>query len=123
MEKKYVPYIVSHADLNIAHNTPSPLFRFGVSFNKLFDYFAAGKPVLWDFSSKYNPAELYKAGLGSKTSDPQVVAATVERFSIAGAAEYTKYCENAQEAANHYNFAALTRQLLEILKNDEKREG
>ena len=43
VEKKYVPYIVSRADVNIAHNTASPLFRFGISFNKLFEYLAAGK--------------------------------------------------------------------------------
>ena len=48
VEKKYVPYIVSNADLNFAHNTPSPLFRFGISFNKVFDYLAAGKPILCD---------------------------------------------------------------------------
>ena len=48
VEKKYVRYITSCADLNIAHNTPSSLFRFGISFNKLFDYLAAGNaaPIL-----------------------------------------------------------------------------
>ena len=49
VEKKYIPYITSQADLNIAHNTPTELFRFGISFNKIFDYMAAGKPTLSTF--------------------------------------------------------------------------
>ncbi len=64
-----MPSIVSRADVNMAHNTPSPLFRFGISFNKMFDYLAAGKPVLSDFPCPYNPAVTYGAGLDVQHPD------------------------------------------------------
>ena len=67
VEKKYIPYIVSCANLNIAHYFNSPILKYGISFNKLFDYFAAGKPVLCDFVSSYNPAVMMKAGVDIKT--------------------------------------------------------
>lgn len=115
VEKKYVPSIVSRADLNIAHNTPSPLFRFGISFNKLFDYFAAGKPVLSDFPCPYNPA--VRTGAGVQVSDPvpPKIVAAVERFADMPREEYQQYCRNAAAAAEEYSFENLTNKLLEII--------
>ena len=80
VEKKYIPYIVSKADLNIAHNTPSEIFRFGISFNKLFDYFAAGKPVLCDFPCPYNPAIDNSAGIEVLDPTPDNIAKGIENY-------------------------------------------
>ncbi|MBR2132477.1 MAG: glycosyltransferase family 4 protein [Oscillospiraceae bacterium] len=62
VEKKYIPYIVSRADLNLMHGEGTPLLRFGISPNKLFDYFAAGQPILTSFACKYNPAVQWGVG-------------------------------------------------------------
>ncbi len=115
VEKKYIPYIVSQANLNIAHNTPSPLFRFGISFNKLFDYLAAGKPVLSDFPSAHNPAVVYGAGVD--VTDPTVknIANAVENFAIMDYPQYSKYCENALSTAKEYDFKNLTQKLWDII--------
>ena len=45
VEKKYVAYITQKADLNLIHNNPSEIFKYGISFNKLFDYLASGQPT------------------------------------------------------------------------------
>ncbi len=116
VEKKYVPYIVSRADLNLAHNTPSELFRFGISFNKLFDYFAAGKPVLSDFPCPYNPAVRMEAG--TQVEDPTAanIAEEVERYASLSPEETARFAENARKAAEEYSFRNLTQKLLDILK-------
>lgn len=116
VEKCYVPYIVSRADLNFAHNTPSPLFRFGISFNKLFDYFAAGKPILVDFPCSYNPAVKMGAAREVVAATPENVAKEIVWFSCANTGEIQKYQENAIRAAEEYNFAKLTEKLLEVIK-------
>lgn len=115
VEKKYVPYITSCADLNIAHNTPSSLFRFGISFNKLFDYLAAGKPILSDFPCPYNPAVLYGASLCVDEPAAQSIAQTVMQVAEMDSAEYQRLCENAKKAATEYDFKNLTKKLLEII--------
>ena len=50
VEKKYIPSIVSRADINLIHggDQGKELFRFGISPNKMFDCFAAGRPILMD---------------------------------------------------------------------------
>lgn len=117
VEKKYVPYVVSHADLNIAHNTPSPLFRFGISFNKLFDYLAAGKPVFSDFPCPYNPAVQHGAGTALERPTPQAIAQAVQQFCALPSAEYAAYQQNAVRAAEEYDFKNLTQKLVTVIES------
>lgn len=115
VEKKYIPYIVSCANLNLAHNSSSPIFRYGISFNKLFDYFAAGKPILCDFISSYNPAVMMNAGVDIKDASSQSVAQAVNQFAALNRAKYEDYCENARNAAEAYSFEKLTQELLDVI--------
>lgn len=45
--KQYVPEILSEADCLIFSAVDSPLYRFGISANKLFDYMSSGKPIIF----------------------------------------------------------------------------
>lgn len=121
VEKKYVPSIVSRADVNIAHNTPSPLLRFGVSFNKLFDYMAGGRPILCDFPCPYNPAVLYGAGIEVPDAAPQSIAGAIESLVSVSEQAYRSYCANARRAAEDYDFKRLTEKLIAVL--EESSEG
>lgn len=120
VDKQYIPYITTRADLNIAHNEPSSLFRFGISFNKLFDYLAAGRPVLCDFPSKYNPAVVCGAGMEINDPSAERIAAAVEHTAMLGEEEYRRYCRSARAAAeNIYNYRSLTERLIQIIESKE----
>ena len=117
VEKKYIPSIVSRADLNFAHNDPSPLFRFGISFNKLFDYLAAGKPVLCDFPCPYNPAVTYGAGIEATDTQPQQIAKAIDALVTSAEQEWQSYCANARRAAEDYDFNRLTGKLIAVIES------
>lgn len=117
VEKKYIPSIVSRADLNFAHNDPSPLFRFGISFNKLFDYLAAGKPVLCDFPCPYNPAVTYGAGIEATDTQPQQIAKAIDALVTSAEQEWQSYCTNARRAAEDYDFKRLTDKLIAVIES------
>ncbi len=114
VDKKYIPYIIKKSDLNIAHNDASPIFRFGISFNKIFDYFAAGKPILCDFPSKYNPVIMLKAGISVDSGDEKDIAAAVENMKRTN--DYPEYALNARKGAEQYDFKYLTNRLVEIIE-------
>ena len=42
--KKYVPAILRALDGTVVHATATPVYRYGISFNKLFEYMAGGPP-------------------------------------------------------------------------------
>lgn len=117
VEKKFVPSIVSRADVNFAHNTPSPLFRFGISFNKMFDYLAAGKPVLSDFPCPYNPAILYGAGRDVQDPDAVSVACRIEEMADMDRQEWERLSCNARRTAEEYDFKKLTDKLLDVIQH------
>lgn len=67
----------SHALL--IHLEPSPVFRWGVSPNKLFDYMQARRPVIWAVDAANNPVEEAKAGVSCPPGSPDQLAAAVRQ--------------------------------------------
>lgn len=114
VEKKYIPSIVSRADYSYINGADNDIFRFGFSMNKLFDYFAAGKPVVICMRANYNLVERFSCGLACQT--PEQLPALLERLSAVSEEEYAEMCRNARNAAEIYDFKNLTRKLLEALE-------
>lgn len=111
VEKQYVPSIVSRAYLNIAHNSPSEILRFGISFNKVFDYMAAGKPIICDFPCPFNPVVDFDAGVGIENPSAENIAAIIEQFVMLSDFEYQRFCQNALDAAKQYDYKELTKRM------------
>ena len=114
VEKKYIPYITQKADLNLIHNNPSEIFKYGISFNKLFDYLASGKPTLTTFPCRYNPAVYEGAGIDVKDPTPHEIAGAIDQLSNC---DLSAYKQKANEAAKKYDYKELSIRLLEILTN------
>ena len=121
VEKKYVPSIVSRAGAVLIHGGTRgfPLFRYGLSTNKLFDALASGRPVLMDIYAKHNPVVEWKAGLcveGPEDHLPDVL----RRFQEMSGAEREEMCGNARRAAENYDFKRLTEKLLDVIRGDRR---
>ena len=122
VDKKYVPYIASRADLNIVSFFPASVDeKYGISPNKMFDYMAAGKPILTVFPCKYDPAVQIGAGESVQVPSVENIAAAVVRFAEMDGEIYAQYCQNARKGATQYDFKRLTENLLEIMTKDDTK--
>lgn len=73
--KSQIPDLIDRLDACYIGLTPDPLFRFGVSPNKLFDYFIAAKPILYAIDSgDYHPVTTAQAGFEVPPANPQALA-------------------------------------------------
>jgi glycosyltransferase involved in cell wall biosynthesis len=115
VDKNYIPYITSRSQLNIALGETLPLYSFGGSLNKMFDYFAAGKPVLFTFKLGYSIIDRYGAGLELSESSPMKIVESIVYFKNLSEEQYSGYCENAKRAAKEYNFEKLTERLIDVI--------
>ncbi|HPE37192.1 MAG TPA: glycosyltransferase family 4 protein, partial [Spirochaetales bacterium] len=79
--KAQVPDVLAGFDACYLGLRPEPLFRYGVSPTKLFDYMAAAKPIVWAIDSGNNPVEEAACGVGAKAGDPASIARAIERLA------------------------------------------
>lgn len=118
VDKKYIPYILSKSDLNILHYSKKlDLFRYGGSQNKLFEYFASGKPTL--STIKMNPDILlrYNCGLTIQDIDYKNIGNGIIKIYNLNKDKYNEMCNNAMKAAMDYDYKTLTKKLEIILNN------
>lgn len=78
--KQQVPAALAPARVCLVTGRQMPIHRFGVSTNKMFDYFAAGKPAIFAVESSNNPVAEAKAGLSVPAGDPRALAAAIEEI-------------------------------------------
>ena len=76
---------------------------------------AAGKPILCDFPSRYNPVVETGCGVDVENPTPENIARAIERFTDMDTAEYQSYCVKAKDAAEKYSFEAHAAALSEIV--------
>lgn len=97
--------------------TKDPLFRFGVSPNKLFDYLYSGRPIIYGIDSgEYRPVLEARAGLQVPAQDAEVLAEAVMSLYKLPPAERAQMGENGRKAAlEQYEYGQLAEKLAGVL--------
>jgi glycosyltransferase involved in cell wall biosynthesis len=122
VDRKYIPGIVSGAFANIIHLKDVPLLRYGISLNKLFDYLAAGKPIIETIRTGYDIIEKYDCGISMKEHDVGKLAKDVVLLSD-DCKRYGELSVNALKATEYYSFDALTKKLIKIVEGTRRLDG
>ncbi len=117
LDKRYAMSLLTRADVNIFTFAKTKLLKYGVSPNKLFMYFASGKPVLSMIRPAFDLVEGYNAGL-SVENDPKTVADALVYFSHIEKSTYQSYCENARKAAEDYDYKNLINVLIRKIEGE-----
>lgn len=87
LEKTYIPSLLDRCTVGVLCLMPSPVFRYGVSSNKMFDYMAAGLPIAATGVAHANP--VVDSGCG----------VVLDGDDVAGLADVLEYwATNPQEA-------------------------
>lgn len=115
VEKKYIPTILSKSNLNIFTGKHIYLYKYGLSPNKMFDYFASGKPTLSNIECGYDMLQEYNCGITVKGGSAEALAEGILKFYSMSKEEYNLYCQNALIAAQDFDFKVLTDKLESII--------
>lgn len=114
--KKKIPYILSKSDLNIMHFEQNSLKKYGASLNKLFEYFASGKPIISDCQFGYDLVEKYGAGIVVNNADAKAFAENILNIKNMKREDYILLCDSALKAARDYDFKNLTSKLINTIE-------
>ena len=79
--KSQMPDLMAEADAILLSLKDVPLFRYGVSPNKLYDAYALGRPVISTVAGSINAeVEEHHLGVTAPPSDPQALAEAIQRL-------------------------------------------
>jgi len=115
VNKKNIPYIVSKSDLNILNYSYHDIWKYGGSQNKIFEYLAAGKPVISTIKMGYDILEKFGAGISLNNQSPENIGENILKIYHLPEEKYNNLCKNARRAAQNYDFKVLTKKLVNLI--------
>lgn len=112
--KQEIPDLLAATDAGLHVLADLPLFLYGVSPNKLFDYMASGLPVLTNTAGEVG--EIVKSNDAGIVVEPAQLASGVRQLVAAGAQQRRIWGENGRRyTANERNRSLMAARLEELL--------
>jgi len=94
-----------------------PLYRFGVSPNKLFDYMMAGKPIVYATSAGNDPVQEANCGISVVAEDSQAIARGIlALYQAAPEQRLAMGCRGREFVLARHTYPVLAAQFLAALK-------
>lgn len=115
IEKKLIPSVLSRADLNVFTGQHISLYNYGLSLNKMFEYFASGKPTISNIECGYDLLEEYRCGVTVRGGSAEALADGILDFYHMRTDDYNRFCDNALVAAQAFDFSVLTDRLEKVM--------
>jgi glycosyltransferase involved in cell wall biosynthesis len=104
VNKEEIPSVLAAADaLWLGARNVKNLYRYGFSFNKLFEYLASGKPVLFSIDSNYNPVKEAGAGFMVPPEDPEALTRAIIKLYNMPVKERVKMGEKGAAYAKEFH--------------------
>jgi glycosyltransferase involved in cell wall biosynthesis len=116
--------VFAGADAVVSLLPPIYLWRFGISPNKLFDYFAAARPVVLAVDSPGDPVSRADAGLKATAQDPIGLAAALRRMSTTPWSERQAMGRRGREYVTaHHDMSVLGPRFAAVLREAVQRRS
>jgi len=121
--KLQVPSMLSNFDACYVGFRKNPLYLFGSSLNKLPEYFASKKPIIYSIDSPFKPVDDALAGITVPAESPRDIAAAITSIKDMSSDERQVLGENGfNYALEHYEYEKLGVKLAGILLGNDKAD-
>ena len=121
INKEKIPYVLSKGDIllinYIKNEGKYDDLKYGGSHNKLFEYLAAGKPILYTVNCNYNIVKRYECGIVLDSGENAEIIKGIMKLKNLSKEEYEKYSNNSLKTVKEFDFKELTKKLINVIKN------
>ena len=115
IDPKFVPFVLSQSYLNILNYTKG-FGKYGISSSKMFQYMAAGKPIVCNVDIMYSAIVKHQIGVCHDMENDEAYADALRMIIDLPEAEYSAMCNRAREAVKEYDYPYLTKQMAEVIE-------
>ena len=117
VDKKSVPSLVQHFDCSYMTGMPSPLYRFGLCLNKMYDSMMAGIPVICAFDAPKTLVSQYRCGYECSPSKPDEVADRIRTIKGLPIEERQSMGQNGKNAIlEHFTYHHLAEEFINSIQ-------
>ncbi len=94
-----------------------PLYRFGISANKIFDYMYSGKPILHSSNTAMDPIIASGSGISVKAQSSTEIAEAILKFYSMSPESRNEMGEKGKSyVVSHHNYELLASNLIHLIK-------
>lgn len=114
--KARIPSLAAEADAFVFNLVDAPVFKYGISSNKLFDFLAAGRPIVFCCDAANNPVAEAGAGVTVRPGQPAELADAIA--SVVAMPDSTRKAmgeRGRRHVTANYGFDALSRRFASVL--------
>ncbi len=111
-ELKYVPYVLTCADLHIL-NYGKNWAPYGGSMNKMMMAFASGKPMICNADMPYSEIDRHQLGIDKVFATPEEYAEAIKQIYYLPKEDYNAMCDRVKEVAKRYDINYLCNKFAE----------
>jgi len=116
--KDFVPFILVNSTVTLATVKRSPVHMYGLSMNKLFDYMASQKPMIFAASTSFDFAREAKCGISIEPDNPAQLAEAIVKLKNTDREKREKMGRNGRVfVEKHHEFTVLVDRLERELKD------
>ena len=106
IDLKFVPYVLSHADLHLL-NYGASWAPYGGSMNKMMMAFASGKPMICNAAMPYSEITRYNLGIDSQFATDKEYAESILSIYRMPKNEYNEMCARVRDVSKKYDIEYL----------------
>jgi len=119
--KNEIPDMLSYFDILYIGLMPQPIFRFGISPNKMIDYMMAAKPIVQAIDAGNNMVEDANCGIAVKPNIPSEVAEAILKLLNLSQKERIIMGENGRKyVRKNHDFVLLAKKFINVLSFETK---
>lgn len=115
--KKGIADVLRKVDVGIVTKSHMPVLKYGISYNKMFDYMAAAKPVIIASNYGNNPVKDANAGITVNPNEPEELASVAVKLYKMPDGQRKKMGQRGRAYVEKYHSTAMLADKLEgVLK-------
>lgn len=115
VNRKDVPSILSAMDILYIGWQNTPIYRFGISPNKLMDYMMSGKPVIHSVNAANDIIYDSGAGVSVSPDDPKLILEAITKVACLGSDERQRMGSRGKEyVMKYHNYEILAKKFIDF---------
>ncbi len=118
VSKTRIQGTLTRMDILLITWNKSPLYRFGISPNKIFDYMMAAKPIIHATDAPNTFVEEADCGIAVEPENPKAIVEAVNKLTAMPEEELKRMGENGRKyVVRNHDYKVLAKRFVEIIRS------